>query len=157
MAQQGFGAVRKPLVGLSVPMMGRVCQRASDRGPTGSMVCRRLVTSALNRPSIAPHRRKGQRWPNRHFSPLGATFPSLRRSRGNTNRSGRPRSPSLRPDGAWTVPTSARTVSRGWEGVKVAGRQDGRGEAALHSSHVNTSKRCPRAHASRRPRMPPAI
>ena len=28
------------------------------------------------------HRQKGQRWPNRHFSPLGATFPSLRRSRG---------------------------------------------------------------------------
>ena len=34
------------------------------------------------------------------------------------NGSVRPRWASLRPDGVRTVPTVARTVSRGWEGVK---------------------------------------
>ena len=43
--------------------------------PAMSDLC---IESAFHR----SHRRKGQRWPNRHFSPLGATFPSLRRSRG---------------------------------------------------------------------------
>ena len=43
--------------------------------PAMSDLC---IASAFHR----SHRRKGQRWPNRHFSPLGATFPSLRRSRG---------------------------------------------------------------------------
>ena len=38
LAQQGIGAVRRPLVGLSVPMMRRVYQRESVRGPTGAMV-----------------------------------------------------------------------------------------------------------------------
>ena len=33
LAQQDIGAVRRPLVGLSVPIMARVCQRESDNGP----------------------------------------------------------------------------------------------------------------------------
>ena len=47
--------------------------------PAMSDLC---IESAFHR----SHRRKGQRWPNRHFSPLGATFPSLRRSRGTQER-----------------------------------------------------------------------
>ena len=53
LAQQGIGAGRRPLVGLSVPMMARVCQRESDNGPTGAMVCRRRVTMAGSQQSIA--------------------------------------------------------------------------------------------------------
>ena len=53
LAQQGIGAVRRPLVGLSVPMMARVCQRESVRGPTVAMVCRRRVTMAGSQQSIA--------------------------------------------------------------------------------------------------------
>ena len=82
LAQQGIGAGRRPLVGLSVPMMARVCQRESDNGPTGAMVCRRRVTMAGSQQSIGSHRRGRRRWPNRAFCPLVAPFPSLRRSRG---------------------------------------------------------------------------
>ena len=53
LAQQAIGAVRRPLVGLFVPIMARVCQRESDNGETGAMVCRRRVTMAGSRQSIA--------------------------------------------------------------------------------------------------------
>ena len=53
LAQQAIGAVRRPLAGLFVPIMGRVCQRESDNGETGAMVCRRRVTMAGSRQSIA--------------------------------------------------------------------------------------------------------
>ena len=38
--------VHETWVGLSVPIMARVCQRESDNGETGAMVCRRRVTTA---------------------------------------------------------------------------------------------------------------
>ena len=75
--------------------------------PAMSDLC---IESAFHR----SHRRKGQRWPNRHFSPLGATFPSGGPGEPK-NRSVRSRQPSLRPDGAWTVPRSAGTDSPGQE------------------------------------------
>ena len=56
-----IGAVRRPLLGLSVPIMGRVCQRESDNGETGAMVCRRRVTMAGSQQSIGSHRRGRRR------------------------------------------------------------------------------------------------
>ena len=137
--QQGLGAVRKPLVGLSVPMMGRVSQRESDRGQTGAMVLRRRVTIAFNRPSIALFAAGGE---DGRIGPFVRWWPPSPYSGGPgepKHGSVRPRGRSLRPDGVRTVPTVARTVSRRSEGVK---------NRALHApgSRTNTTKSdfCPK-------------
>ena len=59
--------------GTCVPACERERTKWCHSLPAKSDLC---IESAFHR----SHRRKGQRWPNRHFSPLGATFPSLRRS-----------------------------------------------------------------------------
>ena len=113
--QQGLGAVRKPLVGLSVPMMGRVSQRESDRGQTGAMVLRRRVTIAFNRPSVALQRVGGE---DGRIGPFVRWWPPSPHSGGPgkpKHGSSRSCSPSLRPDGAWTVPRSAPFISPGQE------------------------------------------
>ena len=111
LAQQGIGAVRRPLVGLSVPIMGRVCQRESDNGETGAMVCRRRVTMAGSQQSIALIAVGGE---DDRIGPFVRWWPPSPHSGGPgepKNRSVRPRSPSLRPDGAWTVPRGTPFIS----------------------------------------------
>ena len=117
LAQQGIGAVRRPLVGLSVPIMARVCQRESDNGETGAMVCRRRVTMAGSQQSIALIAAGGE---GGRIGPFVRWWPPSSYSGGPgepKHGSVRPRGRSLRPDGVRTVPTVARTVSRGSEGV----------------------------------------
>ena len=76
------------------------CQRQRTKWlhglPAMSDLC---IESAFHR----SYRRKGQRWPNRHFSPRGATFPSLRRSRGTQER-------------VRTVPLALSTAGRSMDG-----------------------------------------
>ena len=115
LAQQAIGAGRRPLAGLFVPIMARVCQRESDNGETGAMVCRRRVTMAGSRQSIALIAAGGE---DDRIGPFVRWWPPSFHSGGPgepKNRSVRPRSPSLRPDGAWTVPRSAGTDSPGEE------------------------------------------
>ena len=118
LAQQAIGAVRRPLAGLFVPIMGRVCQRESDNGETGAMVCRRRVTMAGSQQSIALIAAGGE---DDRIGPFVRWWPPSPYSGGpgeHKHGSVRPRGRSLRPDGVRTVPTVARTVSRGREGVK---------------------------------------
>ena len=111
----GLGAVRNPLVGLSVPMLARYSRRESERGPSGSMVCRPRVTSALNRPSIALIAEKAKDGRIVTFLRWGPPSPHSGGPGEPKNGSWRSRWPSLRPDGAWTVPRSAGTDSPGQE------------------------------------------
>ena len=116
LAQQGLGAVRNPLVGLSVPMLARYSQRESVRGPTGPIVYRRRVTICIASAFHRSHRRKGRRRPIRHSFPLWwPPSPPSGGSEKPKNGSWRSRWPSLRPDGAWTVPRSAGTDFPGQE------------------------------------------
>ena len=122
LSRRGFGAIERAFVSVFGHMKGLVCQRGKRSRQTQVMVCRLDSSSE----PVGRHGRiaiyeseDGYIGRRLRWGP-----PSLC-SHGPGEPSGgfvRPRGRSLRPDGVWTVPTDAKRISGGQEGVKSTTR-----------------------------------